>query len=58
MSGPAECAFEVHVLTTGVKLIDNLLNEKYPTKLERDLEILDQDDLSYRTYLAVTHRTA
>ena len=46
------------MLSTGINLIDNLLNDKYPTTLEHDLQILDQPDLSYRAYLAVTHRTA
>ena len=36
----------------------SLLEEKYATQLGQDLQILDRADLPWRTYLAVTHRTA
>ena len=58
VSVPVDCAFEIFILTTGINLVHNLLNEKYATKLEADIEILERNDLDYRTYLAVTHRTA
>ena len=50
--------FEIYILTTGINLIHNLLTQKYATSLETDLQILEDSDISYRTYLAVTHRTA
>ena len=41
VSGPADCGFELHVLATGINLVDNLLDEKYATSLSHDLDILD-----------------
>ena len=41
VSGPADCGFELHVLNTGIGLVDNLLNDKYATSLEHDLSVLD-----------------
>ena len=41
VSGPADRGFELHILQTGIGLVENLLNEKFPTKLEQDLQILD-----------------
>ena len=41
VSGPADRGFELHVLATGINLVDNLLEEKYATSLQHDLHILD-----------------
>lgn len=50
--------FEKHILTVACNLVHDLLTKKYPTQLEADLEMLEEPNLPWRTYLAVTHRTA
>ena len=58
VSVPANVEFEKYILTIGINLVRDLLTKKYPTQLDHDLEILKTPNLPWRTYLAVTHRTA
>ena len=48
--------FEIYILKQGIGLVTNLLNNKFPTSIKEDLEILSQADIPWRLYLAVTHR--
>ena len=56
VSSPVNIDFEIHIIEQGIGLVTNLLEKKYPTSLEEDLKILEQEDIPWRLYLAVTHR--
>ena len=48
--------FEIYILSQGIGLVTNLLENKFPTSMKEDLELLAKEDISWRLYLAVTHR--
>ena len=56
VSSPVNFDFEIYILKQGIGLVTNLLNNKFPTSIKEDLEILSQTDIPWRLYLAVTHR--
>ena len=56
VSSPVSFDFEIYILSQGIGLVKNLLNNKYPTSMIEDQELLAKPDLSWRLYLAVTHR--
>ena len=58
VSVPVNIEFEKHILEIGMTITNDLLRNKYPTQLEADQELLNKPGLPWRTYLAVTHRTA
>ena len=56
VSSPVNLDFEIYILGQGVGLVSNLLDNKFPTSMQEDLDILAKEDISWRLYLAVTHR--
>ena len=56
VSSPVNIDFEIYIVSQGLSLVKNLLEKKYRTSLQEDLEILEQEDIPWRLYLAVTHR--
>ena len=56
VSSPVNLDFEIYILEQGISLVSNLLDNKFPTSMREDLEILAKEDTSWRLYLAVTHR--
>ena len=56
VSSPVNLDFEIYILGQGIGLVSNLLDNKFPTSMQEDLEILAKEDISWRLYLAVTHR--
>jgi hypothetical protein len=49
--------FELHVLATGINLLEDLLRSRFKTPtLEEDEEILKDKSISWRLRFAVTHR--
>lgn len=57
VSAPVDVDFELIILKTGADLVGNMLRTKFETQLDEDQKILNSD-LSWRKYVAVTHRTA
>jgi hypothetical protein len=58
VSSPVDVEFEKHILKVGINLVNDLLTKKYPTQLADDLELLEDPEIGWRAYLAVTHRVA
>ena len=58
VSTPVDLDFEIKIVEMGLGLVYNILVTKYATTLEEDQELLKNQDLGWRKYLAVTHRTA
>lgn len=56
VSAPVDIEFELAVLETGIGLVSNMLKTKFKTTIEEDKAILLDQNVSWRLYLAVTHR--
>ena len=56
VSAPVDIEFEIKVLQTAIGLVSGMLSSKFPTTIEQDKDTLQQPDLSWRKYVAVTHR--
>jgi hypothetical protein len=49
--------FELHVLATGINLLEDLLRSRYKTQtLKEDEELLKDKNIPWRLRFAVTHR--
>lgn len=57
VSSPVDPMFELHVLATGINLLEDLLNSRFKTKtLEEDEEQLKDTNISWRLRFAINHR--
>jgi hypothetical protein len=56
VSAPVDIEFEMAVLETGIGLVSNMLKTKFNTTIDEDKAILGDPNISWRLYLAVTHR--
>lgn len=57
VSSPVDPMFELHVLATGINLLEDLLRSRYRTQtLKEDEELMKDKTISWRLRFAVTHR--
>lgn len=56
VSAPVDLEFELAVLETGIGLVSNMLKTKFKTTINEDKQILADQSIGWRLYLAVTHR--
>lgn len=56
VSAPVDLEFEMAVLETAINLVSNMLKTKFATTIDEDKAILADLDISWRLYLAVSHR--
>lgn len=56
VSGPVDTEFELVILETAIGLVSNMLKTKFATTIAEDQATLAKGDLTWRLYLAITHR--
>lgn len=58
ISSPVDSEFEMLVIACTINLLQGLLNKRFKTSYEQDLELLKDPELNWKKRIAILHRSS